>query len=136
MKMNDTSFDCPKWNMVYRQPNEIEVSKYWAMHHFKLFQHENSSLYSPYFDKSIAEGHCRISVDRGVVDRDFRVYMMGAELTYSGNPLKTTGSIISLWLPREYQEEGEVRPVRVHFRQQKSNGCRGTYQDCSAYQTM
>ncbi len=36
INMNDSSFDCPKWNMVHRKPNETELRTFWSGRTFEV----------------------------------------------------------------------------------------------------
>ncbi len=142
INMSDVSFDCPKWNSVYRQPNETELPKLWNEGYFQAMPDEGMRrLPRPYFKTSVVDpagipGHCNITIDRGVVERNLRVYLMDAELQYEGNPLMTTGSIISLWRKRKYRHGFGMRPFWVHLPRNHSNECQGNNCSRAPYETM
>ncbi len=139
INMNDSTLDCPKWNMVYRAPNETELPRSWSGRFFEGVDNGETSMSSSSFETSVVEpagipGYCNITVDRGVVERNFRLYLMAAKFLYSGNPSATTGSIVSLWLKRQSKHILNMQRFPVHVQRNDSNGCQGS--NCTAYETM
>ena len=124
ISMNDTALGCPKWNAVFRKPNEAEVPRSWG-----ILRRSRKIVDKPDGNN----GFCLIWIDRGVVERNFRVYWMKADLFYTSNPRRTAGSLLSLWLPAPKNEPSPVS-FPVHVQQNKSNGCRGD--NCLAYEEM
>ncbi len=72
-------------------------------------------------------------IDRGVVERNFRVYWMNADLYHTADPLVTAGSLLSLWLP-ESKNKTVLLSFPGHVQQSKSYGCLGD--NCPAYEKM
>ena len=152
INMNDGSFDCPKWNMVFRKPKETELLKFWTERVYSFSHKGKRSRYNPSFKTWVVEparipGHCGITVDRGVVERNRHVYLMDANIQYGRNPSVTIGSIVSLWLKPDlgfskltasiYESASssfQMENVPVHLQQNHSKGCRGN--DCAAYEVM
>ncbi len=82
---NDTSFDCPKWNRAYREPNETELPRFWSKRRPHFLYSGKRYEYYPGFKTSVLDpagirGHCNITIDHGVIERNISVYFMGAEL--------------------------------------------------------
>ncbi len=138
INMNDTSFECAKWNVVRRKPNEAELPEFWQ---------DGASLvgFRIVHEPAGNRGYCNIKIDRGVVVRNSTVYSMEAVIQHDGNPMEdvlqpvrkpsvVTGSIVSLWHKRELKNNTGIQPFPVHVQQNESNGCRGT--DCTAYEMM
>ncbi len=126
INMNDTDFDCPKWNMVSRAPNYTELPLVWRYPFSSEFRKRR-------FQTSVVEpagtpGHCNITVDRGVVERNSRVYWMETDLQYGGQPLTTIGSLVSLWT------QVDTPPLRVHLQGKEPKRCRGN--NCPTYQVL
>ncbi len=142
ISMNDTSFDCPKWNSVYRKPNKTELPSFWRKQKSYVTLNGTTIFRSPYFRTSVVNpaaisGVCDVTVDRGVIapkvnGPGLRLYWMEADLQYGGKPLITIGSIISLWSQPEIDVGIHPRPVRLE--QDRINGCHGN--NCSEYQMV
>ncbi len=139
MYTNETWFDCPKWNIVDRKPNETELPKFWTKLYFKVSHGGKANVYESRYRTSIVEpagipGQCDVFVDRGVVNRDSSVFWMEAYLEFGGKRLTTIGSIVSLWIQSESTSRIGIQPYLVHLRQNETNGCQGN--SCTGYQTM
>ncbi len=82
--MNHTSFDCPKRDVVYREPTLRElVTLYYTNVEVKstleISHNGRIPTGSPYFRTSVIEpagifGYCNIIIDRAVVERNFSVF--------------------------------------------------------------
>ncbi len=109
--------------MVYRKLNETERPWFWKWRKEKYYQNgEKRSGTHIEFQTSVVEpagipGHCKITIYRGVMVRDFGVYLKGTEIQYGGNPLTTFGSIVSIWHERKLKDQDaiEIRPVPVQL---------------------
>ncbi len=139
--MKDTSFNCPKWNRAYREPDETELPWFSTNRPLEFLYSGKSFEYNLRFKTSVVEpdgirGHCNITIDRGVIEPNIGVHLMGTELQYGGYSLKTIGSIVSLWHERKLdgENEFEIRPFQVHLQRDESNGCRG--KNCPVYEMM
>ncbi len=139
INMNDTAFDCPKWNVVYHGHNTGEMLRPRYLPYFRVFHNgKNSSYYPNYWaridDPAGIPGSCSVEVDHGVVDNNYGLYFMAAESQCGGNSLARTGSLISLWDASQLKRDSKIDPLQVHVQQNKSNDCR--VDNCTAYEMM
>ncbi len=137
INMNDTSFDCPKWNSVYHKPNETELPKFWARRYFEDVHNGKRSRNESSFKTSVVEpdgipGRCNVTIDRGV-ERDNDVYLIDANIQHGGNPSRTIGTVISLWV-MPHSGYFKMQRFPVHLQHHGPNGCRGD--GCAAHETM
>ena len=87
--------------MVFREPNETERPEFWHGQDLKPFYNgkdnrQNSKLRTLFVEPAEGVGRCMVSIDRSVVELNFRVYRMEIDLEHSGKPKKTIGSVLSL----------------------------------------
>ncbi len=106
--VNDTSLGCPTWNAVFREPNELEVSRFRG----------NSCRSSRDVRKPAGNsGACHIEIGRSVFERILRVYWMYKTLSYRRSVVH--GCFISLFVASSIGKR--VIPVSFPVHVQQTN---------------
>ena len=139
INMTDERFECPRWSAFYDGSRQAELLKFLSLGSLPLSRGKISHAYALTSRTSVVghaeiRCHCTVTVNRGVVERNSRVYWMADMLQYGGKPLRTTGSVLSLWLQRKSDHELGMQAYSVHLQQNESSRCRGN--NCATYKLM